>query len=50
MTNQACHNCMIKADYKRKDKGFHTAELAKCSVCGEVKPILSSRHYIKVNK
>jgi len=42
-----CHTCMIKAGYKRKDKGFHTAILSKCSVCGEVKPVLSDLHYIK---
>ena len=47
MTKPTCKACMIKAGYKRKDEGSHTAALFKCSVCGEVKPILSDRHYIK---
>ena len=40
-----CQTCRLKNNYKRKDKGAHTATVKECESCGEVKPILDDRHW-----
>ncbi len=47
---QACQKCRVKSGYTRKDKGAHTAELKQCDKCGDVKPILDRRHWVKHGK
>ena len=42
-----CRECRIKNGYKPKNKGFHTAQRKKCSLCGEVKVISPDRHWVK---
>jgi len=43
----ACFDCRKAAGYTAKDNGAHTVRVKTCSVCGEVKGILPSRHWHK---
>lgn len=40
-----CHECRIKAGFKPRDNGVHTANEKECSVCKEIRPILPARHW-----
>ncbi len=42
-----CHKCRVSAGYIRKDDGSHTAVIKCCQVCGELKPVLDDRHWVK---
>lgn len=45
-SDKLCGNCRKALGYQRKDRGCHTAILAECSRCHEIKPILPNRHWI----
>ena len=40
-----CFKCQRANGNYPKDNGAHTARVKTCDGCGEVKPILPSRHY-----
>jgi hypothetical protein len=48
MTKQIlCDSCRKSKGFKRRDNGCHTAERIKCNCCGNVKGIISGRHWTK---
>lgn len=41
-----CFKCMKDAGHNPRDEGAHTARTKVCEGCGELKPILASRHWV----
>lgn len=42
-----CHICKREAGYSPRDNGVHTAQVKKCSGCGEVRAISPDRHWTR---
>ena len=45
--NLKCFKCHRAQGDKPRDNGAHTAQVIKCSECGEIRPCLPDRHWIK---
>lgn len=45
-----CFSCREEKGFIPKDDGAHTAMVRECSGCGERKPILNDRHWVKQGK